>query len=41
MFATFPAGLVIYWAWNNTLSVIQQWYIMRRHGRPAPTPAKT
>jgi YidC/Oxa1 family membrane protein insertase len=24
MLATFPAGLVIYWAWNNTLSIIQQ-----------------
>jgi YidC/Oxa1 family membrane protein insertase len=23
---------VIYWAWNNTLSVIQQSIIMRRHG---------
>ena len=32
MLATFPAGLVIYWAWNNTLSVIQQSIIMRRHG---------
>lgn len=33
LFATFPAGLVIYWAWNNTLSITQQWIIMRRHGR--------
>ena len=24
MLASFPAGLVIYWAWNNTLSVAQQ-----------------
>ena len=32
MLAHFPAGLVIYWAWNNTLSVIQQSIIMRRHG---------
>ncbi|ABA06322.1 protein translocase subunit yidC [Nitrobacter winogradskyi Nb-255] len=32
MLAAFPAGLVIYWAWNNTLSVIQQSYIMRRNG---------
>ncbi|WP_116653324.1 membrane protein insertase YidC [Pelagibacterium sediminicola] len=32
MLATFPAGLVIYWAWNNFLSVIQQWVIMKRHG---------
>jgi YidC/Oxa1 family membrane protein insertase len=29
MLAAFPAGLVIYWAWNNTLSVAQQWVIMR------------
>ncbi len=28
----FPAGLVIYWAWNNTLSIAQQWLIMRRMG---------
>jgi YidC/Oxa1 family membrane protein insertase len=32
MLAGFPAGLVIYWAWNNTLSAIQQYIIMRRHG---------
>ena len=32
MLASFAAGLVIYWAWNNTLSVIQQAVIMRRHG---------
>jgi YidC/Oxa1 family membrane protein insertase len=32
MLASFPAGLVIYWAWNNTLSVLQQWVIMRRAG---------
>ncbi|MCB1516910.1 MAG: membrane protein insertase YidC [Hyphomicrobiaceae bacterium] len=32
MLGSFPAGLVIYWAWNNTLSVAQQWYIMRRNG---------
>src|SRR5881394_769718 len=32
MLAAFPAGLVIYWAWNNLLSVIQQSYIMRRNG---------
>ena len=29
---SFPAGLVIYWAWNNLLSIIQQFFIMRRHG---------
>lgn len=30
--APFAAGLVIYWAWNNFLSVMQQYIIMRRHG---------
>ena len=30
--APFPAGLVIYWAWNNTLSILQQWTIMKRMG---------
>jgi len=30
--APFAAGLVIYWAWNNFLTVIQQYVIMRRHG---------
>lgn len=29
MLAQFPAGLVIYWAWNNVLSIGQQWIIMR------------
>jgi YidC/Oxa1 family membrane protein insertase len=29
LLATFPAGLVIYWTWNNLLSIIQQMYIMR------------
>jgi len=29
---TFPAGLVIYWAWNNSLSITQQYIIMKRHG---------
>jgi YidC/Oxa1 family membrane protein insertase len=32
MLAHFPAGLVIYWAWNNSLSVAQQSVIMHRHG---------
>ncbi|TDH38098.1 membrane protein insertase YidC [Pseudohoeflea suaedae] len=32
MLASFPAGLVIYWAWNNTLSVMQQGVIMKRQG---------
>ena len=32
MLASFPAGLVIYWAWNNLLSIGQQWTIMHRAG---------
>jgi YidC/Oxa1 family membrane protein insertase len=32
MLSAFPAGLVIYWAWNNTLSIAQQWVIMHRAG---------
>jgi YidC/Oxa1 family membrane protein insertase len=32
MLASFPAGLVIYWAWNNLLSVIQQSIIMKKNG---------
>jgi YidC/Oxa1 family membrane protein insertase len=36
LLAGFPAGLVIYWAWNNTLSVIQQAVIMHRQGVDIP-----
>ena len=32
MLGTFPAGLVIYWTWNNTLTVLQQSYIMKKAG---------
>jgi YidC/Oxa1 family membrane protein insertase len=32
MLAGFSSGLVIYWAWNNTLSVCQQAVIMNKHG---------
>jgi YidC/Oxa1 family membrane protein insertase len=38
LFASFPAGLVIYWAWNNTLSILQQRTIqwkLERAQRPA------
>ncbi len=37
LFATFPAGLVIYWTWNNVLSVGQQWLIMKRMNVPVTT----
>jgi YidC/Oxa1 family membrane protein insertase len=36
LLASFPAGLVIYWAWNNLLSVIQQSVIMARQGVEIP-----
>jgi YidC/Oxa1 family membrane protein insertase len=32
MLANFSVGLVIYWAWNNVLSLIQQYTIMRKNG---------
>ena len=32
MLASFPAGLVIYWAWSNALGILQQWAIMRKAG---------
>ena len=41
MLANFPAGLVIYWSWNNLLSVGQQWLIMRRTHLSRPGLART
>ncbi len=32
MLGAFPAGLVIYWTWNNLLSVTQQGFIMKKAG---------
>ncbi|EJF95317.1 membrane protein insertase, YidC/Oxa1 family domain [Bartonella elizabethae F9251 = ATCC 49927] len=32
MLASFPVGLVIYWAWNNILSIVQQGIMMKRQG---------
>jgi len=32
MLGTMPAGLVIYWAWNNSLTILQQSTIMKRQG---------
>ena len=31
-FAFFPSGLVLYWVVNNTLSILQQWYINKTIG---------
>ena len=44
LFWNFPAGLVLYWIVNNSLSILQQWYITRKYGEDKPakpsTPAK-
>lgn len=32
LFATFPAGLLLYWVWSNILSILQQEVIALRHG---------
>ncbi|MFN0218828.1 MAG: membrane protein insertase YidC [Hyphomicrobium sp.] len=32
LLASFPAGLVIYWAWSNLLSIAQQWHINKKNG---------
>ncbi len=41
-FAFFPAGLVLYWVANNTLSLAQQYYITRHviGDNPAPPPPR-
>lgn len=36
LLAGFPAGLVIYWAWNNVLSIAQQWVIMKKTKEEMP-----
>ncbi len=41
MMAKFPAGLIIYWSWNNMLSVGQQWLIQRRTHLSKPSLART
>jgi len=33
MFSSFPAGLLIYWTWNNILSIAQQYYINRSNSK--------
>jgi YidC/Oxa1 family membrane protein insertase len=41
MMAQFQAGLVIYWSWNNLLSIGQQWllkYLDARHDKQGPKP---
>jgi YidC/Oxa1 family membrane protein insertase len=41
MLANFPAGLVIYWSWNNALTIAQQWLIMRQTRLAKPSLART
>jgi YidC/Oxa1 family membrane protein insertase len=36
LFWGFPAGLVLYWIVNNTLSIMQQWYITRKYADDKP-----
>ncbi|MBL3285008.1 Membrane protein insertase YidC [Rickettsiales endosymbiont of Paramecium tredecaurelia] len=31
MFKDFPAGLLIYWSWNNVLSILQQHFIIKKN----------
>lgn len=41
MLASFPAGLVIYWSWNNLLTIAQQWTIMRQTRLGSPRLAQS
>jgi YidC/Oxa1 family membrane protein insertase len=34
-----PVGLVIYYVWSNTITILQQWFMMRRHGVENPIDA--
>lgn len=40
MFLNFPAGLMLYWFVNNTLSYLQQWYIMHSMEKAEPKKVK-
>lgn len=37
--AGFPAGLLVYWCWNNVLSFLQQWYITKKNNVDTPVDA--
>lgn len=41
LFWNFPAGLVLYWIVNNTLSILQQWYITRKYSDDKPIKKQT
>lgn len=40
LFVGFPAGLMLYWFVNNTLSFLQQWYVMHQINQPAKSKVK-
>ncbi|KTD14046.1 membrane protein insertase YidC [Legionella israelensis] len=40
LFWNFPSGLVLYWIVNNTLSILQQWYITRKYSDDKPRKKK-
>lgn len=40
LFWSFPAGLVLYWIVNNTLSILQQWHITRKYSDNEPKTTK-
>ena len=37
MMAFMPAGLVLYWVVNGGLSLLQQWWMIKKHGEDAPS----
>ncbi len=37
--APFAAGLQLYWIVNNLISILQQWYMLRKYPMPATPPA--
>ncbi len=41
LFWNFPAGLVLYWIVNNSLSILQQWYITRKYSEDKPSKLAT
>ena len=40
LFWSFPSGLVLYWIVNNSLSILQQWYITRKYSDDKPQKRK-
>jgi YidC/Oxa1 family membrane protein insertase len=36
--APFAAGLQVYWAVNNTVSIAQQWWMLKKYPAPATPP---